>query len=57
MLHMALEVAKLENRIPLDVLFVDLEGQYDTTIRHIEEVALNSEEINSKKRSLKPSSY
>ena len=46
MLHMALEVARSENRIPLDVLFVDLEGQYDTTVRHIEEVALNSEEIN-----------
>ncbi len=25
-LHMALEVAKSENRIPPDVLFVDLEG-------------------------------
>ncbi len=46
MLHMALEVAKSENRLPLDVLFVDLEGQYNITIRHIEEVALNSEEIN-----------
>ncbi len=46
MLHLALEIAKSENRLPLDVLFVDLEGQYNTTIKHIEEVALNSEEIN-----------
>ena len=46
MLHMALEAARSEDRMPLDVLFVDLEGQYDSTIRHIEEVALNPEEIN-----------
>ncbi|UOY07254.1 DUF3440 domain-containing protein [Muricauda sp. SCSIO 64092] len=46
MLHLALQVAELENRLPLDVLFVDLEGQYDTTIRHIEEVALHTEKIN-----------
>ena len=46
MLHLALKVAELENRLPLDVLFVDLEGQYDTTIKHIEEVALHTEKIN-----------
>ena len=46
LLHLALEVAKSKNRLPLDVLFIDLEGQYDTTIKHIEEVALDSEEIN-----------
>ncbi len=46
MLHLALKVAESKNRLPLDVLFVDLEGQYDTTIRHIEEVALHNEKIN-----------
>lgn len=46
MLHMALEVARLKKRLPLDVLFVDLEGQYSSTIQHIEDVVLNSEEIN-----------
>ena len=46
MLHLALEIAESENRLPLDVLFVDLEGQYDITIKHIEEVALNSKKIN-----------
>lgn len=46
MLHLALEVAKSENRLPLDVLFVDLEGQYNTTIKHIEEITLDPQEIN-----------
>ncbi|MDO5970641.1 DUF3440 domain-containing protein [Flavivirga aquimarina] len=44
MLHLALEVAESENRLPLDVLFVDLEGQYNTTIKHIEEIAINNPE-------------
>ena len=45
MLHLALEEAKSQNCLPLNVLFVDLEGQYNTTIQHIENVTLNSEDI------------
>lgn len=46
LLHMALEIAESRNRLPLDVLFIDLEGQYDATIKHIEEIALDNDKIN-----------
>ncbi len=45
MLHLALEEARKQNKLPLNVLFIDLEGQYKKTIQHIEEVTLDSDEI------------
>lgn len=35
LLHLALEVAARKNRLPLDVLFIDLEAQYRVTIEHV----------------------
>lgn len=37
-LHLALEVAHELNRLPVDVLFIDLEGQYHATITHVREM-------------------
>lgn len=37
-LHLALEVARELGRGPVDVLFIDLEGQYRATIAHVEEM-------------------
>lgn len=37
-LHLALEVAKELRRGPVDVVFVDLEGQYRATIEHVSEM-------------------
>ena len=45
LLYIALQVARERNRLPLTVLFVDLEGQYSLTIKHIEEMSLNNNEI------------
>lgn len=38
LLHMALEKAREHKRLPLDVLFIDLEGQYQHTIDHVHEM-------------------
>lgn len=38
LLHLALRVARERGRLPLDVLFIDLEGQYRATIEHVEEM-------------------
>jgi len=38
MLHLALDVAKRKNRLPVSVLFIDLEGQYKLTIEHAKEM-------------------
>ncbi len=38
LLHMALAKAQEHNRLPLDVLFIDLEGQYKHTIDHIRDM-------------------
>jgi len=46
-LHIALEVARKKNRLPLDVLFIDLEAQYKKTIEHAEEMLLNNPDINA----------
>jgi len=46
MLHLALDVAKSMDRLPLDVLFVDLEGQYKMTIDHIKETIINNPDFN-----------
>ncbi|OIR02421.1 sulfate adenylyltransferase subunit 2 [mine drainage metagenome] len=35
LLHLALEAAARRGRLPLDVLFIDLEAQYQETIRHV----------------------
>ncbi|WP_374008253.1 DUF3440 domain-containing protein [Delftia lacustris] len=37
-LHLALEVARELKRGPVDVLFIDLEGQYHATIAHVREM-------------------
>lgn len=38
LLHLALEVAREEGFGPVDVLFIDLEGQYQATITHVTEM-------------------
>lgn len=38
LLNLALEKAKEHGRLPLDVMFIDLEGQYQHTIDHIHEM-------------------
>jgi len=38
MLHLALDVAKRKNRLPINVLFIDLEGQYKLTIDYAKEM-------------------
>lgn len=38
MMHLAHKVASQRNRLPLNVLFVDLESQYASTIKHVEEI-------------------
>jgi predicted phosphoadenosine phosphosulfate sulfurtransferase len=45
MLHLAIDEARKRGRLPLDVLVVDLEGQYQCTIDHIEEM-LDMPEVN-----------
>jgi len=44
LLHLALAKAKEHGRLPLDVLFIDLEGQYKCTIDHVIEM-ISHEEI------------
>lgn len=39
-LHLTLQEARRRNRLPVKVLFIDLEAQYDATIHHIEEISL-----------------
>ena len=41
MVQLALEVARRKNRLPLNVLFIDLEAQYKATINHAEEISLS----------------
>ncbi len=36
--HLTLEVARELGRLPVDVLFIDLEGQYSATIEHVQEI-------------------
>ena len=38
LLHLTLAVARARGRLPVDVLFVDLEGQYQSTIDHVAEL-------------------
>lgn len=38
LLHLALKVARERGRLPLHVLFIDLEGQYKATIDHVVEM-------------------
>jgi predicted phosphoadenosine phosphosulfate sulfurtransferase len=38
LLHLALAKARERGRLPLDVLFIDLEGQYAHTIEHVREM-------------------
>jgi predicted phosphoadenosine phosphosulfate sulfurtransferase len=41
MVHLALEIATKLNKLPINVMFVDLEGNYRTTIKHTEEILLD----------------
>ncbi|MEK6809210.1 MAG: DUF3440 domain-containing protein [Nanoarchaeota archaeon] len=43
MVQMALEIAKKKNRLPLNVLFIDLEAQYKATIDHATEILLRDD--------------
>jgi len=43
MMHLALEVAKRKNRLPIHVLFIDLEAQYKCTIEHAKEMLLRDD--------------
>lgn len=45
MLNMAIEAAKKHNKVPVDVLFIDLEAQYQHTIDYITKT-LNRKEVN-----------
>ncbi|MHA1126792.1 MAG: DUF3440 domain-containing protein [Candidatus Heimdallarchaeota archaeon] len=47
LLQMTLEIAREKNRLPIDVLFIDLEAQYKATISHVEEMLINNPEINT----------
>lgn len=38
LLHLTLQVARERNRLPIYAMFLDLEGQYRSTIQHIEEM-------------------
>jgi len=38
MLHLAIDVARRLGKLPVHVLLIDLEGQYQSTIRHAEEM-------------------
>lgn len=44
MLHLAIDVARRLGKLPVSVLFIDLEGQYRETIRHAEEM-MSREEV------------
>lgn len=44
MLNLAIEKAREHGKLPLDVLFIDLEGQYQHTIDHVQEM-LSQEEV------------
>ena len=41
LLHLALEVAREKDRLPLDVMILDIEAQYQHTVDYIERVANN----------------
>jgi len=43
MMHMALEIAKRLNRLPLNVLYIDFEAQYQFLIQHAEEMLLRDD--------------
>lgn len=43
MMHLALEVARRKNKLPINVLFIDLEAQYKFTINHAEEMLLRDD--------------
>lgn len=38
MLHLALDVARRLGKLPVHILYIDLEGQYESTIQHAEEL-------------------
>lgn len=43
MVQIALDIAKKKNRLPLNILFIDLEAQYKATIDHAAEILLRDD--------------
>lgn len=46
MFHLAMKVAKEKGKLPLNVLFIDLEAQYKATIKHVENILLKNPDLN-----------
>lgn len=46
LLQMLIEIAEKKNKLPVNVLFIDLEAQYKATINHVEEMLINNPKIN-----------
>lgn len=46
-LHLLLQEAEKKDRLPIDVLFIDLESQYKATINHVREMLINNPKVNS----------
>jgi predicted phosphoadenosine phosphosulfate sulfurtransferase len=44
-LHLLLQEARKRERLPVKVLFIDLEAQYKSTINHVEEMLVDNSEI------------
>lgn len=44
-LHLAIEAARRAGKLPLKVLFIDLEAQYKATINHVEELLLDNLDV------------
>lgn len=45
LLHLLIQEAKKRNRIPINVLFIDLEAQYKATINHVTEMLTDNSDI------------
>ena len=45
LLQILIEEARKKNRLPISVLFIDLESQYKATIEHVEELLVNNPDV------------
>lgn len=45
LLHLAIQEARKRGRLPVHVLFIDLEAQYKATIKHVEEMLVNKPDV------------
>jgi len=45
LLQILLEVAERKEKLPVGVLFIDLEGQYKATIKHVEEMLVGNPKV------------